>query len=203
MMRIPETVEPAILPGKIVLNVATVGFSTEQFVRLCADNRDLRFELTAEKEIVIMPPEFSETALKSGEILNQILNWSKKSRTGVAFGSSAGFTLPNGAIRSPDASWIIRSRWDALTPAEKQSFAPLCPDFVMEFRSSSDTLKELQAKMEEYMANGARLGLLIDPIRRKVYVYRPGQRPARLDEPASVSCEPEMPGLAFQFSEIW
>lgn len=119
------------------------------------------------------------------------------------FDSSAGFTLPNGANRSPDASWITNERWNALKNEQKASFAPICPDFVIALRSYSDTLSGLQAKMEEYIENGARLGLLIDRKNRTVHKYRPDVDPTVLDNPTSVSCEPELPGFKLQMKKIW
>lgn len=202
MARIPQLVEPSVA-GKLVLKGETVGLSPEQFFRLSAENRDFRFEMTAGKEIVIMPPTGSDTGWRSSEILFQLTTWSKKDGTGLTFDSSTGFRLPNGAIRSPDAAWVQRRRWDALTAEERQGFAPLCPDFVVELRSPHDELENLQAKMDEYRAGGAALGLLIDASHRRVFVYRSGASPQRLTRPETVSCDPELPGLSFAFGEIW
>ncbi len=123
--------------------------------------------------------------------------------TGESFDSSAGFTLPNGATRSPDASWIKLERWNALTEEQKASFAPICPDFVIELRSQSDTLSGLQDKMQEYIVNGASLGWLIDRKTRKVYIYRPNQEPEILDNPETVSGDPVLPGFVLRMAKIW
>jgi Uma2 family endonuclease len=130
----------------------------EQFYEFCLANRDLRIERTASGEVIVMPPAFSDTGNRNFNIAVQLWNWTERDGTGLGFDSSAGFTLPNGATRSPDAAWIKLDRWNALTEKRKASFAPICPDFVIELRSASDTVSSLQAKMEEYIANGAVLG---------------------------------------------
>ncbi|TAD95035.1 MAG: Uma2 family endonuclease [Oscillatoriales cyanobacterium] len=172
---VPLTIDlPAIEP-----------MTVEQFYEFCLANRDLRIERTAKGEVIIMSPAFSEDG------------------TGETFDSSAGFTLPNGATRSPDASWIKLERWNALTEEQKASFAPICPDFVIELRSSSDTLKGLQKKMQEYIDNGVSLGLLIDRKNRKVYIYRPEKEPEILDNPETVSGDPELTGFVLRMAKIW
>ena len=121
----------------------------------------------------------------------------------MAYGPSAGFRLPNGAVRAPDASWLRLSRRDGLTEDERERIAPICPDFVLEIRSPSDSLAVVQAKMQEYMENGARLGWLIDPFQRRVHVYRPGQAAEVLEDPATVAGEDVLPGFDLNLSEIW
>jgi Uma2 family endonuclease len=148
-----------------------------QFYDFCLANRDLRIERTASGEVVIMPPAFADTGNRNFNIAAQLWNWTEQDGTGIGFDSSAGFTLPNGATRSPDAYWIRRTRWQTLTDAQKASFAPICPDFVIELRSASDMLTSLQDKLKEYTANGAVLGLLIDRKNRTVHLYRPNQEP--------------------------
>lgn len=130
-------------------------------------------------------------------------SWADQDGTGLGFDSSAGFTLPNGATRSPDASWIRLERWNALTEEQKASFAPIFPDFVIELRSSSDTLISLQDKMQQYMTNGGLLGWLIDRKNRTVHRYRPNQKPEILDNPEIVSGEPELPGFVLRMAKIW
>lgn len=130
-------------------------------------------------------------------------NWTEQDGTGIGFDSSAGFTLPNGATRSPDVSWIALDRWNGLTVEQKASFAPICPDFVIELRSASDTLTSLQDKMQEYLANGALLGWLIDRKHRTVHRYRPDQEPEILDHPDVVSGDPELPGFVLRMAKIW
>ena len=177
--------------------------TTKQFYQFCQLNRDLRIERTANGEVVVMPPAFSDTGNRNLKIGQQLGNWADRDSTGETFDSSTGFTLPNGAIRSPDVSWIKLERWNALTEQQKASFAPICPDFVIELRSKSDTLKSLQAKMQEYIANGALLGWLIDRQNRKVYIYRPNQEAEILDHPESVSGDRILPGFMLQMAKIW
>ncbi len=174
-----------------------------EFYEFCQANRDLRIERSANGEVIIMPPAFSDTGNRNFNLTVQVGVWAEQDGTGLGFDSSSGFTLPNGATRSPDAAWIRLERWNALTEDEKASFAPICPDFVVELKSSSDTLSGLQAKMEEYMANGALLGFLIDRKQRHVHVYRPGQAPKILENPDRVSGDPELPGFQLQMARIW
>ena len=183
--------------------IPQVKMTDEQFYAFCRDNRDLRIERSREGEAIIMAPAFSDTGNRNFRIAQQLGNWADREETGEVFDSSAGFLLPNGAIRSPDAAWIKGDRWNALSEAQKASFAPLCPDFVVELRSASDTLTSLTEKMEEYMENGARLGLLIDRQSRRVHVYRKGQTPEILENPDSVSCDPQLPGFTLQMAKVW
>lgn len=180
-----------------------VQMSDEQFYEFCQANRDLRIERTANGEVVIMPPAFSDTGNRNLRIAVQLGNWAEQDGTGLGFDSSTGFTLPNGATRSPDASWIKLERWNALTEEQQASFAPICPDFVIELSSSSDTLSSLQNKMQEYLDNGARLGWLIDRKNRKVYIYRPEREPEILEYPEVVSGDPELPGVVLLMAKIW
>ncbi len=182
---------------------AIKSMSVEQFYEFCLANRDLRIERTASGEVVIMPPAFSDTGNRNGKIFQQLANWADQNGTGETFDSSAGFILPNGATRSPDASWMKLERWNALTEEQKASFAPICPDFVIELRSYSDTLSGLQDKMQEYIDNGASLGWLIDRKNRKVYIYRPNQEPEVLDNPETVSGDPEQPRFVLRMAKIW
>lgn len=187
----------------LTLNVRGIRFTKEQFVLLCQENPELRLELTAQGELIIMPPVGSEGGWRSGETFLALGNWAKKDGTGISFDSSTGFTLPNGAVRSPDASWIRRERWDALTKAQRVKFAPICPDFVVEVRSQTDKLPDLLAKMQEYIDNSARLGWLIDPFDKRVYVYRPDQPVEALDNPSSLSGDPVLPGFVLRVQELW
>ena len=177
--------------------------SREEFYEFCLANKDLRIERTATGEVIVMPPAFSDTGNRNFNLAVQLGIWAEKDGTGLGFDSSAGFTLPNGAMRSPDASWVRNEKWEALSDAEKASFAPICPDFVIELRSKSDTLKGLQAKMAEYIENGVSLGWLIDRQNRTVYVYRPTQEPECLDNPEVVDGNPELPGFQLPMAKIW
>jgi Uma2 family endonuclease len=177
--------------------------SDQQFYDFCRTNPDLRIERNAHGEIIIMPPAFADTGNRNGRVFGQLYIWSAADGTGEAFDSSSGFTLPNGATRSLDAAWILSDRWNALPSEQQASFAPIAPDFVVELRSSNDTLVSLKEKMVEYIANGVRLGLLIDRRNCQVHVYRPDREPEILDHLESVSCEPEMPGFALKIARIW
>jgi Uma2 family endonuclease len=170
---------------------------------LCASNPDLRIERTADGEIIIMPPTGGETGLRNARITAQLVVWADRDGSGVAFDSSAGFVLPNGAERAPDGAWLRKERWDALSKEDRRKFVPLCPDFVLELMSPSDSLEEQQAKMLEYVANGARLGWLVDPDHRQVHVYRPGRQPELRDEPSELQGDPELPGFVLDLRSLW
>jgi Uma2 family endonuclease len=185
------------------LNVQRTKLTEEQFMILCQENPELRLELSSQGELIITPPTGSEGGWRSGEVFGSLRAWAKKDQTGLSFDSSTGFTLPNGAIRSPDASWILRERWTALTKAQREKFAPLCPDFVAEVRSQSDKLPDLLDKMHEYIDNGARLGWLIDPLEKRVYIYRPGQSVEILENPEMLSGDSVLPGFILQIQELW
>lgn len=178
------------------------GFSDEEFEQFCAENPDLRIEMTKEGEMIIMMPMTPSGGNREFELSGQFAAWVKANGTGLGFSPSTVFTLPNGAKRSPDVSWIRRERWDALTDEQKNSFTRICPDFVVELRSKSDRLKPLQAKMEEYLENGAQLGWLIDPKEKKVHVYRPGAPPEVLDNPTELSGEPLLKGFTLKLEGI-
>jgi Uma2 family endonuclease len=188
----------------LTINLPTIAsMSLAQFYEFCQANRDLRIEQTATGEVIVMPPAFSDTGNRNLKIAQQLANWADQDGTGETFDSSTGFTLPNGATRSPDAAWIKLDRWNALTEAQKTSFAPVCPDFVIELRSASDSIAHLQDKMQEYQANGASLGWLIDRKQRRVYIYRPNREPEILENPDSVSGDPELPGFVLRLEKIW
>jgi Uma2 family endonuclease len=199
----PQPVATPELTAPFKLNVQATRLTDEQFARLCQENRDLRFELTARQELVIMPPTGSETGWRNNEVSYALTAWAKKDGTGLTFDSSTGFTLPNGAKRSPDASWVRRERWNALSKDQRIGFAPLCPDFVVELRSPTDLLATLQDKVQEYIDNGARLGWLIDALEKRVHVYRPGQPVELLDNPATLSGDPILPGFVLRVQELW
>jgi Uma2 family endonuclease len=177
--------------------------SDEQFYEFCRLNADLRIERSAQGEVIVMPPTFADTGNRNNKLSYQVTRWAEENDTGEVFDSSAGFTLPNGATRSPDVSWIQPDRWNALTAKQQASYAPICPDFVIELRSDSDSLKGLQEKMREYIENGAVLGLLVDRKNKNVYCYRADGSVGLLHNPPVVSCEPELPGLTLQMAKIW
>ena len=197
-----DAADTAPMPMELRFEPA-IAMTEDVFTAFCAQNSDMRIELTAEGVLEIMPPAFSITGSRNISISSQLHVWSEIDGRGVTFDSSAGFTLPNRAIRSPDASWVLRSRLAALTAEDKNRFIPLCPDFVVELRSTTDRLSVVQAKMAEYIANGARLGWLIDPIARRVYVYRPNAPVEVLDDPDTLSAEPEIAGFALNLAPIW
>ena len=159
----------------VKLKVQAAKLTDEQFALLCQENPELRLELTAQHELMIMPPTGTKTGWRNSRITQRLANWAETDGTGLVFDSSTGFTLPSGAKRSPDSSWVRRERWDALTEAQQDSFAPVCPDFVIELRSRQDRLAVLQEKMQEYIENGAQLGWLIDPLEKRVHIYCPDQ----------------------------
>ena len=200
MTQLAGTLEPR---ASMKISVREAKLTKEQFTQLCQENRDFRFELTAQQELVIMPPAGSETGRRDSRINLRLAAWAEIDGTGLTFGSSTGFTLPNGAIRSPDASWVRKERWDTLTQEQRDEFAPLCPDFVVELRSPSDRLSELHAKMQEYIDNGALLGWLFDPQNKRVYIYRPNLSVETLDDPAELSGDPVLPGFVLSVRELW
>ncbi len=150
-----------------------------------------------------MPPTGLESGHNELEIAAQLSNWSKRDGTGIAFGPSAGYRLPNGATRAPDASWMRMSKWNAIAPAERKKFAKVCPDFIVELRSPCDRLGDLREKMEEYVANGAELGLLFDPEEKRVHVYMPNSDPQVISHPKTIACDPTLPRFVLQLDEIW
>ncbi len=180
-----------------------IEMTREQFFDFCQLNRDLRIERTVQGDIVLMPPTGGETGARNSRLTTQVTLWAEQDGSGVAFDSSTGFDLPNGATRSPDVSWVKRSRLAALTPEQKKKFLPLCPDFVIELRSPSDRLSTVQEKMEEYIANGAQLGWLIDPVERRVYIYRPRAAVERLENPVQLAGEPVLPGFVLELAPVW
>lgn len=181
----------------------TLELTDEQFFQLCTDNRDFRFERTASGGLIIMPPTGSETGNFNIDLSYQLQSWSRQNKhLGIAFDSSTGFKLPDGSDISPDAAWVRRDRWDALTPEQKEKFAPICPDFVVELRSTTDSLEKLRAKMKVYVKNGARLGWLLDRKNRKVEISRQGSDVEILDGPVTLSGEDVLPGFVLDLSDI-
>lgn len=180
-----------------------IELNDEQFWELCQQHQDYRFERSALGEIVIMSPTGGETGVRNADIIYQLQAWNRQHKLGIVFDSSTGFKLPNNADRSPDVSWITKARWQALTSEQRRKFVPLCPDFVVEIRSASDSIKKLQEKMIEYQDNGARLGWLIDPQNQQVFVYIPNQTVMILDSPVTLSGGDVLPDFILDLNPIW
>jgi Uma2 family endonuclease len=180
----------------------TLKFSDEKFEQLVAANQDLRLELSSSGELVIMSPTGGETGNRNFDLLGQLWFWNRQNNLGKAFDSSTGFKLPNGATRSPDASWIRQERWDGLTPQQRKKYLPLCPDFAIELVSESDDLADTQAKMQEYIQNGLRLGWLINPQDKQVEIYRSNQEVEILSSPTTLSGEDVLPGFLLDLANI-
>jgi Uma2 family endonuclease len=194
----PETISIE-LPNAIGLFV-----TPEQFEALALANPDLRLERTAAGELIVNPPTGGESGSRNLSISGQVDRWCEAHEDlGEGFDSSTGFILPNGARRSPDASWVSRARWEALTAKERKGFVPLCPDFVVELRSASDSLSTLQTKMREYIDNGARLGWLIDPQNQRVEIYRQQTEVEILINPTELSGEDVLPGFVLNLRRVW
>ncbi|MCL1469396.1 Uma2 family endonuclease [Argonema antarcticum] len=185
------------------LNFNSIKLTDEQFFQLCQDNRDLRFERNANGQLIIMPPTGGETSNRNAGLTAQVWIWNEQSKLGKVFDSSGGFKLPNGADRSPDAAWIPLERWNALTSEQQQKFLPICPDFVVELLSPSDSLTATQKKMQEYMDNGTRLGWLIVRASRRVEIYRQGREVEVLEFPTTLSGEDILPGFVLNLESIW
>lgn len=199
----PETLVSAETSPLVLHLHPVIEMTDEQFFEFCQLNRELDIERAATGEIILMPPTGSETGNRNLRLIQQLANWTDKDGTGIAFDSNAGFTLPNGATRSPDASWIKLSRWNALSQEQRERFAPICPDFVIELRSVSDSLQPLKDKMQEYIDNGALLGWLIDRKERKVYVYHPDRPVECLDNPPNLKGEAVLPEFVLDLTKIW
>jgi Uma2 family endonuclease len=186
----------------LVLTLGTRKITDDEFFEFCRLNPDLRIEMSKEGEVIIMMPTGGEGGHRNYLLTVRLGNWVEADGTGVGFDSSTGFILPNGAKRAPDFSWIQRERWDAIPKKQRKKFPPICPDFVVELRSETDKLATVKAKMDEYMGNGAQLGWLIDPLEKKVYIYRPNARVKVLDNPATISGEPFLKGLTLKLAGI-
>ncbi|GBF80608.1 Uma2 family endonuclease [Aphanothece sacrum] len=188
------------LPSPLELPIP---LTDDQFWQLCQQQEELQFERTAQGDLIIMTPTGGITSDRNSDINFQLRAWNRQYKLGKVFDSSGGFKLPNGADRSPDASWVKLERWNALTLEQQAKFVPLCPDFIIELRSLNDSLPKLQKKMEEYQDNGAKLGWLIDPQRKLIEVYRPDQSVEILDSPTTISGEDILPGFVLDLTEIF
>ena len=184
------------------VDLRSLSLTEEQFYQLCRDNPELQLELTASGELIVMSPTGSKTGWRNSQLNQRLANWADQDGRGLCFDSNAGYTLPNGAKRSPDASWTLLARWNALSEEEQERFAPLCPDFVCELRSPRDNLESLKHKMSEYVENGARLGWLIDPLEDRVYVYRPGSAVQCVDHPKTLDGGDVLKGFVLDLEGI-
>ena len=203
MLQIPTIPENQILPLNLPLSIGLY-VTQEQFAILAVANRDLKLERNARGELIVNPPTGWETGQRNLSISGQLYRWYEENENlGKAFDSSTGFILPNGATRSPDACWVSQERWDALNAEQKGTFANICPDFVVELRSSSDKLESLQAKMKEYIDNGAKLGWLLDPQPQRVEIYRPDSAVEVLENPDSLSGDKVLPGFVLNLRRVW
>jgi Uma2 family endonuclease len=182
---------------------SAIDLTDDQFYQLCRNNPDLKFERTAHGKLIIMPPTGGETGRRNSNLIIDVGIWNRKTQLGQVFDSSTCFKLPNGADRSPDVSWIQQNRWDTLTPEQKEKFPPICPDFVIELMSPSDTLKVVRAKMQEYIDNGAKLGWLLNRKDRQVEIYRANQDIEMLQSPTSLSGEAILPGFILELDSMW
>lgn len=188
----------------LTLNLSSViKLTREQFYQLCAENSNLKLERNTQGELIIMPPTGGETGRSNSAVNAQVWLWNNQNQLGEVFDSSTGFSLPSGADRSPDASWVEKSRWEALSKEEKEKFIPLCPDFVIEILSPNDSLAKTRQKMEEYIENGCRLGWLINRKRQEVEIYRPRQEIEISSSPQSISGENVLPGLVINLQQVW
>jgi Uma2 family endonuclease len=199
--------------GKMVLQTEerslTVRFgplmklTDDQLYELCQLNPELRIERTAQGELLVMPPTGGETSKRNFDLIVAVGIWARQDNSGIAFDSSGGFILPNSALRSPDVAWIKRSRLEGLAAEQKRKFIPLCPDFVIELRSPTASLRALQTKLREYIDNGAQLGWLIDPEEKRAYVYRPDSPVECLEQPAEISADPVLAGFVLDLRTFW
>ncbi len=187
------------LPPRLELKI---DLTDEQFWQICQENDDLRFERSATGELIIMSPTGGNTGKRNVKITTQLDIWNSQNNLGEVFDSNTGFILPNGSQRAPDASWLSREKWDALTPEEQDKFLPLCPDFVVELMSPTDTLEKTRAKMREYIENGAKLGWLINRKKRQLEIYRPEQDVEILENPQTISGENILPGFVLDLTVI-
>lgn len=177
----------------VILNIKNVNLSDEQFYQLCQINENWQLEQTAKGELLIMPPVGAISGNRESDLNGLVWLWNRQTKLGKVFSSSTIFTLANGAKRSPDVAWISNQRWQSLTEEEKERFAPICPDFVIELRSHTDSLTQLQEKMQEYLDSGLRLGWLIDPQNQQVEIYRQNQEVEIVSLPTNLSGEDVLP----------
>jgi Uma2 family endonuclease len=188
----------------LILNLRpTIELTDDQFYQICQNNPELRLERTAQGKLIVMSPIGGGSGKRNFGLTTQLGIWVERTGLGEGFDSSTVFRLPNGANRSPDASWIATERWNALTLEEQEKFPPIAPDFVVELRSRTDSLEQLEEKMQEYMENGVRLGWLLDPQNEQVKIYRQGQVVEVLQSPTTLSGEEVLPGFVLDLSRVF
>jgi Uma2 family endonuclease len=192
-------VDEAYLPAILTAQPMT----DDEFAELCSEHPDLFFEMSAEGELIIMPPNYSITGMRHSEILEQLKSWTRRDGRGAVTDAAAGFVLPDGARRAPDAAWTLKSRIRALNPGMIERFWHLCPDFVVEVRSHTDRVRTLREKMREWIDNGAQLAWLIDPETRTVEIYRPNCEPEVVADPESLKGEGPVEGFALDLRTVW
>ena len=202
IMNTQLSVDLEILP-MVLQMLPNMIMTDDQFFDFCQLNRHFRIERNQIGDLFIMSPTDSETGQRNFNLIGELGIWTKQDGTGVGFGSSGGFTLPNGAVRSPDAAWIKCTKWEIIPAEKRKKFAPICPEFVVELRSENDSLSTLKEKMQEYIDNGTQLAWLIDRKQRKVFIYRPNCGVAELDNPQTLTGEDILPGFVLDLSEIW
>ncbi|MCA2782250.1 Uma2 family endonuclease [Microcystis sp. M125S2] len=184
----------------VILNLDTVNLSDEQFYRLCQVNPDWQLERNAQGELIVMPPDGGISGNREADFISLLWLWNRQTGLGKVFSSATIFRLPKGGDRAPDAAWVSLTRWQALSREEQEKFPPICPDFVIELRSRSDSLPEIQAKMREYLHSGLRLGWLVNPQQQQVEIYRPQQPVEIMELPANLSGEDVLPGFSLFIS---
>jgi Uma2 family endonuclease len=187
-----------IISEPVILSLKTVGLSDEQFYQLCQINEHWQLEETAQGELLIMPPVGAISGNRESDLNADVVIWNRQTKLGKVFSSSTIFILPNGGKRSPDVAWITNERWESLTLEEKEKFAPICPDFVIELRSRTDSLSQLQEKMQEYLNSGLQLGWLINPQSQQVEIYRQHQPMEMVELPTTLSGENVLPGFILE-----
>lgn len=187
----------------LTLDFHSARLTEQQFEELCRNHSDLKFEMSAKGELIIVPPTSPESGWRNTDLITEVNLWSRKNKTGIVFDSSTMFTLPNGAKRSPDVSWMTKEKWENVSPSERRKFSRVAPDFVIELLSPTDNLTDAQEKMEEYIENGVRLGWLIDPLEQKVHIYRENGETEILENPETVSGEVVLRGFELNVRQIW
>jgi Uma2 family endonuclease len=179
------------------------GMTDDRFERFCVENEPLNFELNSNREIIVMPPTSTPIEFWNNDVSSELNFWNRKSKLGFTFGNNAGFKLPNGAIRSPDAAFISKQTISKLLPHQKKGFYQVCPDFVIEILSDSDSLDPLKEKMTEWMSNGCQLAWLINPQKKKTIIYRAKEQTEEIDFAVPLSGENLLPGFQINLKEIF